>query len=170
MSARSKWIPFYVYDVVKVARLPVPNEIRGPKCMIGPKVWVRRHLRRYLPWLVRRQVPRNCCWHHQIDWRIAAAAAIRLVREAQAAGLRGDDIDEFVMDRLADQDLGDQAESAVIALTCTGAGIQLAEPDAPWRYFEGQHRVAAQLDQGVRETIVQRLELLDPDTGQLFQD
>jgi len=34
----------------------------------------------------------------------------------------------------------------------------------------GQHRVVAQLDQGVKQTIIQRLELLDPDTGQPAPD
>jgi hypothetical protein len=28
------------------------------------------------------------------------------------------------------------------------------EPNAGWRYYEGQHRVVAQLDQGVRQTVV----------------
>jgi hypothetical protein len=39
MPERIEWIEHWVYEVVKVSRLPVPNEIRGPTCMIGPKVW-----------------------------------------------------------------------------------------------------------------------------------
>ncbi|WP_146104182.1 hypothetical protein [Nonomuraea solani] len=38
-----------VHEVAKVVRLPVPNEIREPDCMIGPKVWVRRRIRRLPP-------------------------------------------------------------------------------------------------------------------------
>ncbi|WP_327581499.1 hypothetical protein OHA25_36710 [Nonomuraea sp. NBC_00507] len=34
-----------MYEVVKVVRLPVPNEIREPDCMIGPKAWARRRIR-----------------------------------------------------------------------------------------------------------------------------
>ncbi|RVX40908.1 hypothetical protein EDD27_3350 [Nonomuraea polychroma] len=79
-----------VYEVVKVVRLPVPNEIREPDCMIGPKVWVRRRIRRLTPWLVPRQAPPARCWYHQVDWRQAAEAAMRLVRQAQAAGLPGE--------------------------------------------------------------------------------
>ncbi|WP_171074738.1 hypothetical protein [Nonomuraea basaltis] len=41
-----------VYQVVKVARLPVPNEIREPDCMIGPKVWAARRIRRLALWLL----------------------------------------------------------------------------------------------------------------------
>ena len=82
MPERSEPIhPAYepVYEVVKVVRLPVPNEIRAPDCMIGPKVWLRRRIRRLASSLVPRQTPRTCCWHHQVDWHQAAAAAIRLV-------------------------------------------------------------------------------------------
>ncbi|MBB3724570.1 hypothetical protein [Nonomuraea dietziae] len=39
------------------------------------------------------------------------------------------------------------------------------EPNTGWRYYEGHHRVAAQLDQGVRQTVVQRWESFDPATG-----
>ncbi|MEV5576358.1 hypothetical protein AB0L06_40540 [Spirillospora sp. NPDC052269] len=42
-------------------------------------------------------------------------------------------------------------------------GSDLARPP-------GQHRAAAQIDQGVRYTITQRLELLDPATGQPIPD
>ncbi|MEU6718251.1 hypothetical protein ABZ897_42865 [Nonomuraea sp. NPDC046802] len=156
-----------VYEVVKVVRLPVPNEIREPPCMIGPKVWVGRRIRRLAPWLVPRQAPRACCWHHQVDWHQAAAAAIRLLREAQAAGLRGEGISDYVLGRLDEQGLGDREQDAVLALGCTGGIEPNTEPDAKWRYYEGQHRVAAQLDQGVRETVVQRWVPLGPATGQL---
>lgn len=77
MPARSEWIKHWAYEVVKVARLPVPNEIRDPACMIGPKLWIRRRIRRLAPWLVPRQNPRGCCWHHQVNWRHAAAVAVR---------------------------------------------------------------------------------------------
>jgi hypothetical protein len=55
MPERSEPIhPAYepVYEVVKVVRLPVPNDIRDPACMIGPKVWLTRRIRRLASWLV----------------------------------------------------------------------------------------------------------------------
>lgn len=164
--ARPQWIEVFEYELVRVARLPVPNEIREPACMIGPKVWIRRRVRRWVPWLVPRQAPRGCCWHHRVDWRQAAAAAIRLLGEARAAGVADEDLDHFLITRLhGEGNLGDREQSAVLALAAPGAGIQLADSDNPWRYFEGQHRVAAQIDQGVRKTVVQRFEVLDPATG-----
>jgi hypothetical protein len=171
MMNRIEWIEHWVYEVVDVARLPVPNELRDPDCMIGPWVWVRRRLRRLVPWLIPRQGPRECCWHHQIDWRRAADAAVRLVREAQDAGFSSAEIGRYVMDVVTNDELLDEREElGVLFLVGDGVGIQVADPDATWLYQDGQHRVAAQLDQGVRQTIIQRLELLDPTTGQPIPD
>ncbi|MBB6347236.1 hypothetical protein FHU36_003781 [Nonomuraea muscovyensis] len=135
--------------------------------MIGSKVWLVRRIRCLAPGLVRRQRPRDCCWHHKVNWRQAAAIAVHLVRQAHAAGIAGEDIGDFVMERVHDEhgDLDDRERTAIVLLVGLDAGIQLSEPGSAWLYGDGQHRVAAQLDQGVRETIVQRLELLDPVTG-----
>jgi hypothetical protein len=52
-------------------------------------------------------------------------------------------------------------------LVGTGAGIQPNnDPATPWRYIDGEHRVAAHFEQGVRRTVIQRFELLDLATGQ----
>lgn len=167
MQRPVEWIERWVYEVVKVTRLPIPRELRDPECMIGPKVWLVRRIRCLAPWLVRRQRPRGCCWHHEVNWRQAAAIAVHLVRQAHAAGISGEDIGDFVMDRVHEEheDLDDREQTAIVLLVGLDAGIQLSEPGSAWLYGDGQHRVAAQLDQGVRETIVQRLELLDPVTG-----
>jgi hypothetical protein len=105
-----------------------------------------------------------------VNWRQAAPAAIRLVRQAQAAGLRGEGISDYVIDRLDEQGLGDREQDAVLALACTGGIEPNTEPNAEWRYCDGQHRVAAQLDQRVRETIVQQWVSLDLVTGRPVQD
>lgn len=73
-------------------------------------------------------------------------------------------------DAIHGEGLDARTESAVHDLLYPGAGIELADPDATWRYQDGQHRVAAQLDQGIRQTIIQRVELLDPATGQPIAD
>jgi hypothetical protein len=104
------------------------------------------------------------------NWRQAAAIAVRLIREAQASGISGEQIGEYVMDAVRDDNLGAREKTAILLLVGASAGIQLNdEPGDRW-YIDGQHRYAAQLDQGVRETIIQRLELLDPATGQPLPD
>jgi hypothetical protein len=163
-----KWVE--VYEVVDVSELPIPQELKEPPCMVGAWVWLRRRLRRLAPWLVPSQAPRECCWHHRVDWRWTAGTAVRLVREAQAAGIEGEEIDEYVTIALDDEEIGLGQMLAVSALVGSGCGIQLSDPDASWLYQDGQHRVAAQIDQGVRQTIIQRYDPIDPDTGQPVAD
>ncbi|MEV3986917.1 hypothetical protein [Nonomuraea sp. NPDC049758] len=167
MPARENWVEHWVYEVVRVTSLPIPQELRDPPCMVGWKVRMTRRLRCLAPRFIPAQRPRECCWHHQVDWRLAADIAVDLVRRAHKAGVPGEDIGDYVMERVLDghEDLPEREDNAIITLVGLGTGIELSDPDAPWLYQEGQHRVAAQLDQGVRETIVQRLELLDPVTG-----
>ena len=160
--ARAEWT--IRYDVVRVSDLPIPNEIRSPACMLGPGAWLRRRAQRHVAWLRRPLRPRDCCWHHQVNWPVAAEIAVRLGRRAQSAGLHdGDQIEEYILERLAGEALGELEHDGLLALVGDGAGIMLNDdPDPQWLYVEGQHRVAAHLDQGVRETVVQRLEQLDP--------
>lgn len=143
-------------QVVDVARLALPTELGGPECMIGPWVWMRRRIRRLAPWLVPGQRPRGCCWHHQVDWGQAAGIAIRLVGQAQAAGIQQIELDDYFIDATHDENLDEQTQTAALLLVTTGTGIQPNnDPDDPTRYYDGQHRVAAHVDQGVRQTIVQ---------------
>ncbi|MEV0633261.1 hypothetical protein [Nonomuraea wenchangensis] len=153
--------------MMHVTRLPIPQELRDPECMIGPKVWLVRRIRCLAPWLVRCQRPRGCCWPHEVNWRQAAAIAVHLVRQAHTAGIPDEDIGDFVMNHVHDEheDLDARERTAIVLLGGLDVGIQLSAPGSVWLYGDGQHRVAAQLDQGVRETIVQRMELLDPVTG-----
>jgi hypothetical protein len=61
VPARTEWT--MRYDVVWVSDLPIPNEIRGPACMLGPGAWLRRRAQRRVAWLRRPLPPRDCCWH-----------------------------------------------------------------------------------------------------------
>jgi hypothetical protein len=88
-----------------------------------------------------------------VDWRQAAEVAIRLLGQAQSPG--GIDQSEYVLNAVHDEGLDDLTQTAIVLLAGFGAGIQLSDPDDPWRYHDGQHRVAAQLDQGVPRTIIQ---------------
>ncbi|MET9798714.1 hypothetical protein [Nocardiopsis alba] len=154
------------YEVVPMHRLPLPLGIRDPECMITPMAWAKRRLRRRVPWLLPPQKPRECCFYHSIDWRRAAEVAVRLVRQAQAAGLQGVRIDDYVDEHVEAEKLADPEEDAVVVLLIgEAAGILLHDPGFPAPYMDGRHRVAAQLDQGVAETVVQRFEVLDPETG-----
>ncbi|MEV4018387.1 hypothetical protein AB0J35_48620 [Nonomuraea angiospora] len=67
--------------------------------------------------------------------------AVRLVRQAHAIGLRGDDVRDYVGGRLDEEGLGRREEQAVLAPAVTD-GIEPTDGfDPGWRYQEGQHRV-----------------------------
>lgn len=167
---RPRWIEHWTYEVVDVAALPLPPDLDSPDCMTGIWVGARRRLRRRVPWLIPAQGPRYCCWHHQVNWRQAAAIAVRFLREAEASGASSEQVEEYVMDAVRSAGVGVRERLAITLLVGASAGIQLGDdPDDPW-YIDGQHRVAAQLDQGVRQTIIQWLVLLDPATGQPVPD
>jgi hypothetical protein len=152
----------------RVSRLPVPNELRDPDCMDGPGHLRRRRLRRWAPWAVRPQEPRDCCFHpSSIDWRWVCSTAVDLVRQAGTAGItEGAAISDYATDIVHASSLPRDEQTAInVLLLGAGCGIQLSDPDAAWRYQDRQHRVATQIDQGVPYTVTQRLQLLDPATG-----
>jgi hypothetical protein len=87
------------------------------------------------------------------------------------AGIDGKQICDYVTGALDGEGLDGRTKSAVWDLVYPSAGIMLNEdPATPWRYQDGQHRTAAQFDQGVRQTIIQRLEFLDPTTHRPITD
>jgi hypothetical protein len=114
----------------------------------------------------------DCCWYHQVDWHAANAAAIRLLRLGQQSGAEGEAFEDFVMDLVGAEPLGEAEQEAVQSLLMTCEAIQIAEADdwggdAPM-FQNGRHRVTAMRDAKVRETVVARLDLLDPATGQVL--
>jgi hypothetical protein len=164
---RQEWIEQWFYDVVAVADLPTPEDLEHPACMLRPLLRLRRRWRQLFP----RRGGRNCCWHHGGDWHQASADAIRLVRAAEAAGATGEDIAEHVLDAAKAEGITGWNYEAIDSLVGTGYGIMLCndDPDDVW-YVDGRHRVTAFLDAGVRHTIVARLELLDPATGEPLRE
>ena len=152
----------WFYDVAAVDALPAPNDLEHPPCMVRSRSRLRRRYRQLLP----RHETRSCCWYHGGDWHRASAAAIRLVRTAEAAGCIDDDIAEHALRQAAAEGISGWQLEAIDSLVSTGTAIMLGdEPDEKW-YIEGRHRAVAMFDAGVRHTLVARLELLDPATGE----
>ncbi len=82
----------------------------------------------------------------------------------------GYQIDDYVTEAVRGAGLDEREDLAIALLVGVSSGIQLSDDPDQRGYIDGQHRVAAQLDQGVKQTIIQRVELLDPDTGQPIPD
>jgi hypothetical protein len=158
-----RWVQQWFYDVMAVRNLPAPGGIKFPPCMVRPRSWLWRRYRQLVP----RHEPRSCCWHHGGDWHRASATAIRLVRAAEAAGRTGADIAARALAQARAEGISGWQFDAIESLVdLKNEPIQLNDPGDPWPYQEGRHRVVAMFDAGVRNTLVARYELLDPDTGQ----
>ncbi|ONH32840.1 hypothetical protein [Pseudofrankia asymbiotica] len=163
MTSAPQWIERWSYVVTPLATLPTPETLNRPACMT----------RRVPPWrrTYRRLVPsrggRGCCWYHGGDWHRVNATAIRLVAQAHAAGATGLDVGDHVVAAARAEGLsGWQLEALESLLVIEPVRIELGGDPADRWYDNGRHRVTAMLDAGVRRTIVGRLELLDPATGQ----
>jgi hypothetical protein len=89
-----------------------------------------------------------------------------MVRAEQATGVQDDQLDDYLFNAVHDEGLNGRTEDAVHDLVYPRSGIEPADSDAARRYQEGQHRVAAQLDQGVRRTVIQRTEVISLSSGQ----
>jgi hypothetical protein len=146
------------YEVAWVACLPRPEPFRNPQCMPPGAPWWR--------WAPRQIIPsrrgRACCWMHRGSWHQVSRTAIALVRQAQCAGVTGDDIYEHVRAQARVAGITGWQLSALDALVRYGDGIQVETyEDGSRFYINGQHKTRAMLDQGVRRTLVIRW--MDPE-------
>lgn len=82
------------YATAWVIRLPRPRPFRQSGCMPSGTPWWRRLGRQLVP----RRTGRDCCWYHGGDWHEVSKRAIRLLRQAQRAGVAVDDIAGYVAD------------------------------------------------------------------------
>lgn len=102
---------------------------------------------------------------------LPALAGIRLVAQADAAGATGTDVGDHAADAArAEGIVGWQLEALESLLVIEPVRIELGDDPSDRWYDNGRHRVTAMLETGVRRTIVVRLGLLDPVTGQRLQD
>jgi hypothetical protein len=125
-------------------------------CMAAPVPWAARLARQAVP----RTDTQDCCWHHRIDWRAAAAAAVRIARQVNREHITGE---EGLYDRACDliraSGLPEQQQDAVETLLNPHDGITLDHLAGDrWRlsYMNGRKRTHAMLEAGVRRTVTVR--------------
>ncbi|WP_124774543.1 hypothetical protein [Micromonospora inaquosa] len=137
------------YAPAWVALFPKPAPFRQSACMsAGTPLW-RRLARQFVPY----RGARGCCWYHGGDWHTVSSVAMRLVRQAQSAGVPHDEIPHHVDQQTATFPLSDWEREALLSLL-----IDTVRPYRPFQggYNNGQHRAQAMLDAGVRRTLVER--------------
>ena len=147
------------YEGAWVVRLPRPEPFRNPRCMPPGAPWWRWAARQIIP----RRRGRACCWMHRGSWHRVSRSAIALVRQAQRAGVAGDDIYGYVRAQAGAKGIAGWELDALDALVSYGDGIQVdTYEDGSGFYINGQHKTRAMLDQGVRRTIVIRWQDPEP--------
>ncbi|THV42669.1 hypothetical protein [Glycomyces buryatensis] len=163
------YIEQWFYDITPVRRLPTPDELERPDCMVRGISGLRR------AWRQRRPTgPKLCCWYHDGSWEDASQIAIGLVEEVTTAGHSGEDLIDAMRDAVRGRGLLGWTDKAVRSLLVGGEPICIGST-ADWNngeryYVGGRHRALAMMQQGVRRTVTMRLELLDSDTGDLIRD
>lgn len=134
------------YAIVWVVRLPRPQLLDEPECMLGGKPWWRRLVRQLVP----RRACLDCCWYHRGDWHKVSKIAIRHVRAARRDGIASDDFHDHVWELAAVEDMTDWEREALWSLLFDHIEVDRCAGD----YVNGPHRSQAMLDAGVRRTIV----------------
>ncbi|MFD7705424.1 hypothetical protein [Streptomyces caelestis] len=140
--------PRLVFTEFPVARLARPAPFREPACMPTGVPWWRRRLRQVLP---RRGGARTCCWYHGGDWHTVNAMALQVLQRAQAQSVDPDGMEEFATAHAAEAGATRWETEALATLFSIGDAIQ---PSSGTGYINGQHRVQAMLEAGVRRTVV----------------
>jgi hypothetical protein len=144
------WIERWHHDIVAVDQLPRPHELEHPPCMVG------RGLRTRQPGV------RDCCEYHNQDWGFASETAIWLLQVASGEGLTGYEAADRVAELAEADAIPDSDVDAIVCLVSPDDPLML---DDDGYIYGGRHRVQAMIDQGVKRTVLLRLELLHPETG-----
>lgn len=143
------------YRLAWVAAQPKTNPFRQEKdCMPSRGAWRRRLLRQLAP----RPVLDCDCWYHEGDWHAVSRLAIRLHREARRAGVADRDFEDWVLSHPAAEGLAEWQADALESLVSPAIGIDVTRSG----YTNGNHRIRAMLDTGVRRTLVFSYRLLPP--------
>jgi hypothetical protein len=124
--------------------------------MTVPPSWPKRLTRQ----VISRTRIRDCCWHHSIDWRDAAAAAIPLARRINREHITDpDELADRAFDLVRALRLPERQEMAVHTLLNPHDGINLDHLGYDrWRlsYINGRKRTYAMLEAGVHRTVLIR--------------
>lgn len=100
---------------------------------------------------------KGCCWYHGGDWHQVCDTAVELVRRAQAESTAWGDIPAYVLDRAKSTGLSRWGQQALMSLV-----IEPIDPDEEGGLVNGRHRTQVLLEAGVREVVVARYRLPDP--------
>ncbi|MFD9114841.1 hypothetical protein [Streptomyces bottropensis] len=141
------------FEAMALWRLARPRPFRE-ECLSGGRSWWRRWTNR----VFRQHGGRSCCWYHSGDWHRVNGMALAALSRAQHEGVKPEDMAQYVREFAAAAGASEWEQSVLWTLYCPSEAIQPSgDGYLSTGFINGQHRVQAMRDAGVRRTVVLRL-------------
>lgn len=140
------------FEAIGLWRMARPRPFRE-ECLSGGRPWWRRWANLVFP----QHGGRSCCWHHRGDWHRVNQTALAALSRAQAEGVKAQDMAYYVHEYAVAAGASEWEQEVLRTLYSLGDSIQPSGDGYLINGFiNGQHRVQAMLDAGVRRTVVLR--------------
>lgn len=140
------------FEAIALWRLARPRPFRE-ECMSGGTPWWRRWMNRVFP----RHGGRSCCWYHSGDWHRVNHMALAVLSSAQHEGVPAEETAGYACEYAVAAGASEWEREVLRTLYCLGDAIQPSgDGYVSNGFINGQHRVQAMLDAGVRRTVVLR--------------
>ncbi|MEV6503400.1 hypothetical protein [Streptomyces prunicolor] len=141
------------FEAVGLWRLAQPSPFRK-KCLSGGRPWWLRWVRLAFP----RHDERSCCWYHSGDWHRVNCLALDALSRARHEGVTAKDMARYADKYAVAAGASDWEREALFSVFRRSDALQPSGSRYLSRgYINGQHRVQAMLDAGVRRTVVLRV-------------
>ncbi|MGW6796795.1 hypothetical protein [Streptomyces chartreusis] len=146
------------FEAIALWRLARPHPFRE-KCMSGGTPWWRPWAKRVFP----EHGERSCCWYHSGDWHRVNRMALDALSRAQQEGVTAEDMANYASEYAVAVGASQWEKEVLRTLYSIADAIQPSgDGYISNGFINGQHRVQAMVDAGVRRTVV--LRHLWPDT------
>ncbi|MGW3311477.1 hypothetical protein ACWDG9_33395 [Streptomyces sp. NPDC001073] len=154
-------LPEERFEAIGLWRLAQPSPFRE-ECLSGGRPWWLRWVRMVFP----RHDERSCCWYHSGDWHRVNRLALDALSRARPEGVKAEDMARYADRYAVAAGASAWERDALFTMYRSSdalqpSGSRYLSPD----YINGQHRVQAMLDAGVRRTVVLRVEWPDSPAG-----
>ncbi|MEU0820340.1 hypothetical protein [Streptomyces mirabilis] len=141
------------FEVIGLWRLARSRPFRE-ECMSGGTPW-------WLHWTNRvfqRHGGRACCWYHSGDWHRVNDMALAALSRARHEGVKAEDMAQYAGEYAAAAGASEWERTVLWTLYCPHDAIQPSgDGYISNGFINGQHRVQAMRDAGVRRTVLLRL-------------
>lgn len=140
------------FETIALWRIAQPQPFREA-CLSAGAPWWRRWTNQIFP----SGEKRSCCWYHSGDWHRVQAVARDALARARRANVSAEDMRDYVLQYATEAEASSWEREVLVSLFSLSDSIQVSRRGWFGKSFtNGQHRVQAMLDAGVRRTVVLR--------------